>query len=800
MSAKVEHSSTTGAVMPPASTASGVKVSKFATKSGFLIPKNKLSGSLIPIFRGSKKGIVDASKEDNDKQVQRKTKWGPDLTQDTAVKRGRALAYQTRVDQITEELRWGKSKTWDNQDLASQVPDINSSNHQYKSQELETLELEKREAIGELLKLNPRYKAPADYKPLLKEAKVPIPIAECPGHNYVGLIFGPGNDTHKRLEKETGAKIRVYGLEADTGLEVQISATDGSDTYGGYSDFHVHISADTYEKVDAAVALIELLFMPVSGHPASGSIPSVCSENVNSNAIAQGKPSNDMGGAAASAQPNMAAELNDFPQSTGPWFSLTEMSPPFNPSMFGPRSSASAGFTPVPQSPAFVPLGPRQPPVSQHQYLPQPPPVHHIGAPRNMFMPVSQSASIRSNMTPSQVLSNQAAGAEPGPFFRPLIPSLPQSSHAATLLDQPQAPSGWSKAPSENQTLIGSGTMMPKAPAVSGSWGPSPLASQPASAAVNNPISVPFFNSGAQSQMGFSPTQLSPAVASPIPFQGPPPSVAPMQPVVPQIPRANSSLNVVPGSTPLLSPMQSNPALLPVSGSGGAGSFNPMAPPHMIGPRPQQPSASDFTFQPHRPQHAEFEVSNRPQVRPIHVTPNQSLLPPQGSQNPFVQPPIHNLRSPFMAHGFGRPSVGSQMVHPGAQTSLDFQGSLSGIPPRHAANAGPLMQPRNFNMAPPPANSGAVFPGPGDPLQFQHNHPAAATRPQGFVPPNPQINSNATFNRPSPNSFRFPQVYDPFSPTSVSHNPRPSNNGAMRPKQESNDPEYEDLMASVGVK
>lgn len=30
---------------------------------------------------------------------------------------------------------------------------------------------------GEILKLNPSYKAPADYKPLLKEAVVPIPVS-----------------------------------------------------------------------------------------------------------------------------------------------------------------------------------------------------------------------------------------------------------------------------------------------------------------------------------------------------------------------------------------------------------------------------------------------------------------------------------------------------------------------------------------------------------------------------------------------------------------------------------------------
>ncbi|KAL5779117.1 hypothetical protein ACOSQ2_009854 [Xanthoceras sorbifolium] len=43
------------------------------------------------------------------------------------------------------------------------------------SEKLELLELVKREAIGEILKLNPSYKTPPAFNPLPKEAIVPIP-------------------------------------------------------------------------------------------------------------------------------------------------------------------------------------------------------------------------------------------------------------------------------------------------------------------------------------------------------------------------------------------------------------------------------------------------------------------------------------------------------------------------------------------------------------------------------------------------------------------------------------------------
>lgn len=91
--------STATTTMPSTASNSGPKASKFAVKSGFVIPKNKLSGSLIPVFKGAKKNDAineeeKVSSNDDGNKLLRKTKWGPDLSQDASVKRGRALAYQ----------------------------------------------------------------------------------------------------------------------------------------------------------------------------------------------------------------------------------------------------------------------------------------------------------------------------------------------------------------------------------------------------------------------------------------------------------------------------------------------------------------------------------------------------------------------------------------------------------------------------------------------------------------------------------------------------------------------------------
>lgn len=74
---------------------SSQKLSKFGAKSGFVIPKNKLLGSLVPIIRGAKKdGVTGVVNEESSKQIERKSRWGPDPTQDAFVRKAKVLALQ----------------------------------------------------------------------------------------------------------------------------------------------------------------------------------------------------------------------------------------------------------------------------------------------------------------------------------------------------------------------------------------------------------------------------------------------------------------------------------------------------------------------------------------------------------------------------------------------------------------------------------------------------------------------------------------------------------------------------------
>lgn len=933
MSTKVEQASTVEphrvqtiiTANTSAASASSPKISMFAAKSGFVIPKNKLSGSLVPIFRGGKKpGGSDAVNEESTKQVQRKTKWGPDLTQDAAVRKGRAVAYQTRVDQITKRLNSGILETRDHQDspLAAQIPSHESS-VQIKSEKSESLELERREAIGEILKLSPSYKAPKDYKPLLKEAKVSVPIKEYPGYNFIGLIFGPASDTQKRLEKETGAKVRVYGTKADTGEKGEITPSDGNEALVAYAELYVHISADTYEKVDAAVSLIELLVTPVSVNPSAVSTTStsVSGDNVNAVDRSQGTSTpyiiSPVEVNQKAAQPFMGSVQTpqvQFQPYPGPWFpagppqspmrlpsgfifppnpsapilnnlfqaSSSSFNPSHMPSLFGPRPGLPAGLGSVPQNPSLV-LSRAQPPVLQRPFMPQAP-FGHAGSPRNPPMPASQPSPAQPSISAPPPPSH--TGNQPPSIVRSLGPSFSQPVSArpssGSLPDRMLTPAGsstqWSQALSATPPSLRPGSMSQMTPPVV-PQGPHPVNPQPIiasgaplynSTTVNmvSPVAFPprwqsgpepystsgnrppVFTSGPQppqprlppASSSFVPNQLSAPMSAPRPIQSPSP-VASMQliiarggPVTPN-PIPNPSLG---GSMPIAlqvaSTSTSTPpppppqAGIPSSALGSAPTFTPIKPPSLTAPKPQHPNSSDFTFQPHRPQNLITQAVPRPGIQPTIQNmrpPNPTAQPPMAPQTPSFRPAIQTSSPPVM-QGIPRPPLNNQMNQTHSQVS-SFAGNptITTAPPRHPSfpnpnsvapsSLVPQMGHRKLNPAPHVGNMGGgpgpFPPRPGNPVQqqqLQQNYLSAVGRPQSHLAPNQQqlgsnLPSASSSGRPAAASSSpgAQQNYDPFSPTSISTAPlqgQGQGGNPLKARKQENDPEYDDLMASVGVK
>ncbi len=99
--------------------------------------------------------------------------------------------------------------------------------------------------IEELIKADPTYRPPGDYRPAKKSRKIFIPQKDYPGYNFIGLIIGPRGNTQKRMQKETNSKIAIRGK----GSVKEGAARDPKYDYGEDEDLHVLITGDTTEDV-----------------------------------------------------------------------------------------------------------------------------------------------------------------------------------------------------------------------------------------------------------------------------------------------------------------------------------------------------------------------------------------------------------------------------------------------------------------------------------------------------------------------------------------------------------------------
>ncbi|KAE8692819.1 RNA-binding KH domain-containing protein, putative isoform 3 [Hibiscus syriacus] len=738
MSTKVDQTPAVGphvanmsaTTMSSTTSTTSLKVSRFAAKTGFVIPKNKLSGSLVPIFRGGKQlGGNAAANEDNMNQSRRKTKGSPDLTQDDAVRRGRALAYQTRVYQIMQQLKSGTIDVGDTEDppLATKNMVKSTSDIQPESEKLKLLEIERQETIGEILKLNPSYKAPADYKPLLKEATVSIPAKEYPGCNFVSLIFGPGSDTKKQLEKV----------------------------------------AETFEKVDGAVALIELPVSSIPGNFGTGSVPAISGNDVN----------------ARSQTPDTAVfpmpQKFSAPILNSPVPAHSSLSNPS--SLFGPRPAPAAGYNTIIQDSSLVSSSPQLPRPRQVFSQPHIPPMHplgHTGPPQNFLVPNSNLPSTQpGNLSSLSLTGSQPQALGPLPGTRPLMPAG-NVGHLAPPAVISQVPN-----PVVPRPVVASGSSAP--PNILSTFSPGPSGPRLTSVPVNHPSlsfppGPPIGSSPALSSV-LHPTAVSGpmSVPPPIPIISQPPPTS----LSPSLPRGPGSL---PGNIPNFGPINQPAA------------------------RSQHSSSGDFTFQPHQTQGPTYQMVPRPGSQAA----NPHALAPRSAvqQAPPFQFGVPNSTPQPAIYLFPRPQNGNQIGLPQTHMSSlpNAQQNAMSAPPRPPAfpggsplpNAPPVPQMgfRNFVPSPKTPNMAGPFsPRPGHSLQHQQHYPALPPRPVNFPPPNPQF-SGSIFpqsTRPTSGSPAGQQVYDSFSPTSVPGASQHQRGGKANAGKHESDPEYEDLMVSM---
>lgn len=471
------------------------------------------------------------------------------------------------------------------------------------------------------------------------------------------------------------------------------------------------------------------------------------------------------------------------------------LNPSYIPSLFGARSIGVPGPGLVPQNPS----GPQQQPLG-YTYMPWAPP-------RNPSVPVSQPTPSHPNFPAVPHLSsNPPTLTVPPQIVGPGMSSLPQSASAAIFRSQLMTSAGWSQP--LISTPSGPGNMMPLVhgrPPLAGSGAhpqnlsPLPPQSGPqlGGSRVNHPMNAPPFIAPSHSQIGH-PSSILPSLGSantPSIIQSS--TIRPIRPGIQQLSMSTSAPNnLVTVSNPVVSPLAPNSRPQPpMSGF-------PMKPSFNVPPQPT--GRGDFTFQ---PQYPASQVAQRASILPAQVQSNQSVQPHQGSQTSPFRPILHNNPSVIM-QGFSGTPVGNLMNRPRGQTPINLvsptahPGSLRhGTSPNSPAGSG--IQPRNFTSAPPHVASAGLNPRGGVRTQIQQNYLPPTGRSRGFVAPsNHQFNSNISFRgagRPVSGPSGT-QVYDPFKPTTASLNPQLDNNNRVNMEKQENDPEYDDLMASVGVK
>ncbi|KAL1320016.1 hypothetical protein HN51_064775 [Arachis hypogaea] len=776
MGTKLDVASAAESPKMSAAPSSGQKLSLFAAKSGFVIPKNKLSGSLVPVFRGTKKdGVTGAINEETSKQIVRKTKWGPDLAQDAAVKKAKALALQIRVDQITKQLDSERLEVGSpqNSPLRAQYRDQSNYDPAINSKKSEMLEFEKREAIGEILKLDPNYKPPPGFKPLLKEASISLPVLEYPGYNFIGLIYGPEGDNQKQLEKETGAKIKLHGTKADTGEKGEIKP--GTDITCSYKEMYVNISADSFDKVDAAVSIIELLISSVAGNLVSGSTPSVSGDGTNVLSQTQdGLPSGpvSMGlenQAAAQAIAGTQIHGNHL-QYSSPWFSAvpshnpviaSDNMPPQNPSdlartpnfqsqTMNPSNMPSAfGFQPVPfagfhlaipnQQSSVQGLPPRQ--ILQHSQMTSS--LGHVGPPRNPSMISVQNCSAPTNVSMSfpvtlsqsaQVGQLQTSGS-----------SMPQPLSGMSPLTVPNRPF----IPPNNTS--GQNGVTIKMSSDLNSMGP--MAPPPRPLSVHPQPDVAFRPLQSNMSMMPRPAAFPPQQSGTSP--GLPSSLGAMVPPVPATTHSSANHLSRPLSFPSPGMAPSGPlpqqSGTPNSASGVSSYHTHVKPPVLM------PSTSgNFTFQSQRP-NADSHVISGPNSQ---ATVQGGIFgAPDKAFQVFPRTQVPNQMDQTQAHASAVPFGGRSGLVP--------------IPPRQAAfpYAGqpgprspvPQMGMRNL-ISPQMPNFPTAGGVPRSP-HIQQNYPAPRTWAGIPMPPNHKFGNPSIAS--GKRAYPADQIYDPFSPTSI---------------------------------
>ncbi|CEM25933.1 unnamed protein product [Vitrella brassicaformis CCMP3155] len=168
---------------------------------------------------------------------------------------------EQRLEELGEKLKRGEIE-WGDPDIRppSPPPTYDAKGTRTNTRDVrvkQSMSNEHNRLVEFMIKNVEGFAAPIDFKPQKKVKKIMIPHDKFPEYNFMGLIIGPRGCNHKRLEAESGANISIRGKGTQKEGKRQDYQTDEE----AQMPMHVHIAADTEEKLDA-VSLIEPLLDP----------------------------------------------------------------------------------------------------------------------------------------------------------------------------------------------------------------------------------------------------------------------------------------------------------------------------------------------------------------------------------------------------------------------------------------------------------------------------------------------------------------------------------------------------------
>nr|CAD7403674.1 unnamed protein product [Timema poppensis] len=234
-----------------------------------------LNPTYLQSTNGKESSKREADEREERRQKRRRSRWGGDEKEKTFIpgmptvlpnnmskEQERAYLVQLQIEEISRKLRTGELGIPLNPEDRSPSPEpiYSSDGKRLNTREYRTrkhLEEDRHHLIQEMLRLNPDFKPPADYKPPIIRVsdKVMIPQDDHPDINFVGLLIGPRGNTLKSMERETGAKIIIRGKGSVK--EGKVGRKDGQPLPGEDEPLHAYVTANNPEAVKKAVDRIK---------------------------------------------------------------------------------------------------------------------------------------------------------------------------------------------------------------------------------------------------------------------------------------------------------------------------------------------------------------------------------------------------------------------------------------------------------------------------------------------------------------------------------------------------------------